>query len=155
MPRCSCNAWRVCRKICFRLAVGGDLDQISPRGIEFRQWSGGFGIGLHSYADRVGAVVIALGESSAAMVAQPVSRRRAGRDVVDGFALGTGATTANAVDNFFDRQIVRQHGVEHNAEFSEDVVQRLGLTERARNSIQHESAAAAQTAGVLADHRHH
>ncbi len=77
--------------------------------------------------DGFGAVVFALEERGVAMVADIFDFWRLVGDVEDGFALGTGATSAEAGNDFGEREFVIDYAVEREIFFFEQIVEGFGL----------------------------
>src|ERR1039458_3175098 len=138
-----------------RRALGLDGQQQAALLVEVGQRFGAFFINLHAHADGFGPVVFALLEFCPAMITNAFHARRERGHVEDRLAIRAGAPAAQARDNFFDGQIVIQHGVERDLLLLHDFGESLRLRDRARKSVEQEPAAAADATSALADEIEH
>ena len=118
--------------------------------VKLRQWRGAFLVHFHADTDRLGPVVFALNQRSATFIANTFLLRRHGCDVENGFAFRAGAPTAEAGDDFINRQFVAEDGVEFDFFGREDLFQRLGLGRGAWETIEQKTAGTAQAFDAFA-----
>lgn len=95
--------------------------------IEIDEWGGGVVVGGQAHPDGFGAVVFALDKWGVAMVAAVLFFWRLVADVEDGFALGAGAASAEARDDFGEWEFVIDYRVEREIFFLEEIAEGFGL----------------------------
>ncbi len=95
--------------------------------VEIYQWGSGGVVGGQADLDGFGAVVFALEEWGVAVIADVFNFWWLVGDVEDRFALGAGAASAEARDDFGQREFVIDYGVEREIFLFEQIVERLGL----------------------------
>ena len=102
----------------FGCAFGGEREQQVSSTVKLGQGSGAGFVGVHADADGFGPIVFALIEFAATMVANAGDFRWACFDVEDGFAIGTGAASAEASNDLLDGKFVAQDAIELKALFA-------------------------------------
>jgi hypothetical protein len=75
-----------------------------------------------------------------------------GGNVEDGLAFGAGAASGEAGDDFIEWKFVVDDGAEWEIFFIEKIVERAGLRECTRETVEEETALAAEARGAFADH---
>lgn len=95
--------------------------------VEIDQWGGGVVVSGQADLDRIGAVVFALEERGVAVVADVFVSWRLVGDVENGPALGAGAASAEAGDDYRKWEFIVDYGVEREIFFLKEIVERFGL----------------------------
>jgi hypothetical protein len=133
------------------LSFSGNSDEQATLSVEIGEGRGAGFVGSHANADALGAIVFALEELAAAMIAHAWLFRGAGLDMEDGFAAGASAATAEPGDNLVDGQFVAEDGVK--AEFLglEEFFEGFGLGDGAGEAVQEKTALAAHAADAFGD----
>ena len=85
--------------------VAGMVRRMPEIAVEVDEGSGGFVVGGEADLDGFGTIVFAAEERGAAMIADAFVLGRLTGDVEDGFAFGAGATSAEARNDFGDREV--------------------------------------------------
>jgi len=130
----------------------GDRDEQVLAAIEVDQWGGGLVVGGEAHLDGFGTVVFALKERGATVVANVFALRRLVDDVEDGFATNASAASAEARDDFRNREFVVDDGVEREIFGAEELTERFSLDKRAGKAVEEEAAGTAEAAGPFANH---
>ncbi|MEY4384889.1 MAG: hypothetical protein RLY20_172 [Verrucomicrobiota bacterium] len=133
-------------------ATGWDGKQQIALAIVVGQRRGAAFVGVHANTHGIGLVILALNEAAAAMIAYPGRFRWQCFRVEDGLALFAGSSTAQTGDNFFNRQIVTDGGIQSDSQFEEQLVQYFCLRHCSGKAIKQDAAIAAQAAGALSHH---
>jgi hypothetical protein len=75
-----------------------------------------------------------------------------GGDVKDGFAFRAGAASGEAGNDFVEREFIVDDGGEREIFFFEKIVERAGLRECARETVEEKTALAAEAGSAFTDH---
>jgi hypothetical protein len=131
---------------------GGDGEEEAFGGVEVDQGCGGLIVGLEADLYGFGAVVFALEEEGAAMIADVLGSGGLVGDVEDGFAFGASAAATQTGDDFGEGQFVIDYGVEGKIFFLKELPKGFGLGECAGEAVEEETSGTAKAAGAFANH---
>lgn len=133
------------------IAAGVDGNEQSAGAVVIDDRHGGDAEGGDAGLDRGGVVVATLHERTAAAVAEAVDQRAVKRHMIGDTALRTMPAPGEAFRDVRQRKLVVDDGVERALFLGEEAVERLGLGDGARESVEHETAGAAEAVATLSD----
>ena len=133
-------------------ARGWDGEEEAFGGVKVDQGCGGLVIGLEADFYGFRAVVFAVEERRAAMIADVFGFGGLVGNVEDGFAFGASAAATETGDDFGDGQFVIDYGAKGKIFFLKELCKGFGLGECAGEAVEEEAAGTAEAAGAFANH---